>query len=61
VELLGIEPPQQQLATPNPAQPLTSDIIRVPSAEELKKGAKIEVIKPEEAAKAAEAAKSPTK
>ena len=31
-----------------PAQPLTSDIIRVPSAEELKKGAKIEVIKPED-------------
>jgi len=61
VELLGIEPPQQQATTPNPAQPLTSDIIRVPSAEELKKGAKIEVIKPEEAAKAAEAAKSQTK
>ena len=61
VELLGIEPPQQPAATPNPAQPLTSDIIRVPSAEELKKGAKIEVIKPEDAAKAAEAAKSPTK
>jgi hypothetical protein len=31
-----------------PAEPLTSDIIKVPSAEELKKGAKIEVIKPEE-------------
>jgi hypothetical protein len=37
---------------------LTSDIIKVPSAEELKKGAKIEVIKPEEAARqAAEAQK----
>jgi len=42
---------------PAPAQPLTSDIIKVPSAEELKKGAKIEVIKSEDAAKAAAAAK----
>ena len=50
VELLGIEPP----APPAPApQPLTSDIIKVPSAEELKKGAKIEVIKPEDAARIA--------
>ncbi|MEO8429807.1 MAG: FKBP-type peptidyl-prolyl cis-trans isomerase, partial [Verrucomicrobiota bacterium] len=41
VELLEIKPP-----TPPPgAQPVTSDIIKVPSAEELKKGAKIEVIK----------------
>jgi FKBP-type peptidyl-prolyl cis-trans isomerase FklB len=62
VELLGVEAPQQQPANSNPAQPLTSDIIRVPSAEELKKGAKIEVIKPDEAAKAAaDAAKSQTK
>jgi len=30
---------------------LTSDIIKVPSAEELKKGAKIEVIKPEDVEK----------
>ena len=47
-------------AAPPPAQPqpLTSDIIRVPSAEELKKGAKIEVLKPEDVEKAkAEAAK----
>ena len=51
VELLGIEPP----APPAPAaQPLTSDIIKVPSAEELKKGAKIEVIKPEDAARMAQ-------
>jgi FKBP-type peptidyl-prolyl cis-trans isomerase FklB len=43
VELLGIKPP-----TPLPgAQPVTSDIIKVPSAEDLKKGAKIEVIKPD--------------
>jgi FKBP-type peptidyl-prolyl cis-trans isomerase FklB len=51
VELLGI-----QAATPPPAPapvaPLTSDIIKVPSAEELKKGAKIEVIKPEDVQKA---------
>ncbi len=49
VELLSIEGPHP---TPT-AQPLTSDIIKVPSAEELKKGAKIEVIKPEEAARLA--------
>lgn len=62
VELLGIEPPQPQAVNPNAAQPLTSDIIRVPSAEELKKGAKIEVIKPEDAAKAAaDATKAPAK
>jgi len=52
MELLGIEAPQ---AAPAP-QPLTSDIIKVPSAEELKKGAKIEVIKPEDAAKQAQQA-----
>jgi FKBP-type peptidyl-prolyl cis-trans isomerase len=51
VELVSIEPPPP--ATPA-AQPLTSDIIKVPSAEELKKGAKIEVIKAEDAAKAAQ-------
>ncbi len=62
VELLGIEPPQKPATASNPGQPLTSDIIRVPSAEELKKGAKIEVIKPEDAAKAAsDASKAPTK
>jgi len=50
VELLSIDTPP----------PLTSDIIRVPSAEELKAGAKVEVIKPEdvEKAKAAEAEKA---
>ncbi len=54
MELVGSEAPQP----PPQAQPLTSDIIKVPSAEELKKGAKIEVIKPEEAARmAAEAQK----
>jgi FKBP-type peptidyl-prolyl cis-trans isomerase FklB len=49
MELVGIEPPPPP---PPPAQPLTSDIIRVPSAEELKKGAKIEVLKPEDVEKA---------
>jgi len=36
--------------TPAPAaaQPMTSDIIKVPSADEMKKGAKIEVIKPQD-------------
>jgi FKBP-type peptidyl-prolyl cis-trans isomerase len=49
MELTGIEAPPPP---PPPAQPLTSDIIRVPSAEELKKGAKIEVLKPEDVEKA---------
>jgi len=44
VELLATE-------TPKPPEPLTSDIVKVPSLEEMKKGAKIEVIKPEDAAK----------
>lgn len=52
VELVGVEAPPAPVA---PQQPLTSDIIKVPSADELKKGAKIEVIKPEDAAKMAEA------
>ena len=51
VELLSTEP-----APPPPAggankPPLTSDIIKVPSAADMKNGAKIEVIKPEDAAK----------
>jgi len=52
VELLSIDTPP----------PLTSDIIRVPSAEELKAGAKVEVIKPEDVEKAkAEAEKAAKK
>ena len=39
---------------PKPPAPITSDIVKVPSLEEMKKGAKIEVIKPEDAAKAQE-------
>jgi FKBP-type peptidyl-prolyl cis-trans isomerase FklB len=51
VELLSVQaaPPPPPAAAP--AQPLTSDIIKVPSAEEMKKGAKIEVIKPEDVKK----------
>jgi FKBP-type peptidyl-prolyl cis-trans isomerase FklB len=53
MELVNIEAPPAP-ATPPQSQPLTSDIIRVPSKEELDKGAKIEVLKPEEAAKRAQ-------
>jgi len=53
MELTGIDAPPPP---PPPAAPLTSDIIRVPSAEELKKGAKIEVIKPEDLEKLTNAA-----
>ena len=53
VELLDTKSP----VAPAPAAPLTSDIIKVPSAQELKNGAKIEVIKSEDAAKAAAGAK----
>jgi FKBP-type peptidyl-prolyl cis-trans isomerase FklB len=56
VELLDIKAPAP-VAVPVPAQPLTSDIIKVPSADEMKKGAKIEVIKSEDAAKASATAK----
>src|ERR1700739_667620 len=41
VELLGIK----ARPAPQPVQPLTSDIIKVPSAEDMKKGAQIETIK----------------
>jgi FKBP-type peptidyl-prolyl cis-trans isomerase len=61
MELLGIEAPQAPPVAQAHPQPLTSDIIKVPSAEELKKGAKIEVIKPEDAAKAAQAEKKDQK
>ena len=58
VELISIKaatPPPAPAAPPAPAvpaAPLTSDIIKVPSAEEMKKGAKIEVIKAEDVLKA---------
>ena len=54
--ITALRPLPHEHSTPPQAQPLTSDIIKVPSAEELKKGAKIEVIKPEEAARQAEEA-----
>jgi len=57
MELAGIEAPAPA-APPaaSAAPPLTSDIIKVPSAEELKKGAKIEVIKAEDLEKLTNAA-----
>ena len=48
LELLSVEPPP---APAPPAAPLTSDIIKVPSLEEMKKGAKIETIKAEDVEK----------
>lgn len=50
VELLSVQHPQPPPA-PAPIQPLTSDIIKVPSAAEMKKGAKIEMLKPEDVQK----------
>jgi len=44
VELLDAKP-AEPAPSAVPAKPMTSDIIRVPSSEEMKKGAKIEVIK----------------
>jgi FKBP-type peptidyl-prolyl cis-trans isomerase FklB len=48
LELLSIKPTPPP---PAPAAPLTSDIIKVPSAEEMKKGAKIETLKQEDVEK----------
>ena len=48
VELLSIQPPPPPAP---PAAPLTSDIIKVPSLEEMKKGAKIETIEAEDVEK----------
>lgn len=53
IELLSVKagsPP-----APGTGTPLTSDIIRVPSAEQMKKGEQIRTIKPEDAAKEAAA------
>jgi FKBP-type peptidyl-prolyl cis-trans isomerase FklB len=52
VELLGIKP----RPAPPQVQPLTSDIIKVPSAEDMKNGAKIETIKASDLQKMEEAA-----
>jgi len=52
VELLSVQPMPAPAAMPvQPGQPLTSEIIKVPSADEMKKGAKIETIKPEDVEK----------
>jgi FKBP-type peptidyl-prolyl cis-trans isomerase len=59
-ELVSVEHPSSA-AAPAPAAPLTSDIIKVPSQEEMKKGAKIEVIKPEDAAKLQQSQPQPSK
>lgn len=53
VELKGIKP---GVAFARPPQPLTSDIIKVPSAEEMKKGAQIETIKASDLQKAQQGA-----
>ncbi|MEY2466079.1 MAG: FKBP-type peptidyl-prolyl cis-trans isomerase FklB [Verrucomicrobiota bacterium] len=50
VELLNAEPPKE-VSQPSSQPTATSDIIRVPSAEELKKGAQPEVIKAQDAQK----------
>jgi FKBP-type peptidyl-prolyl cis-trans isomerase len=50
VELLDTQAKPVQAATPA-AMPLTSDIIKVPSADEMKRGAKIETIKAEDVQK----------
>jgi FKBP-type peptidyl-prolyl cis-trans isomerase len=51
IELLATEPQASPATVGSTNSPLTSDIIKVPSMDEMKKGAKIEVIKPEDAAK----------
>jgi len=50
VELVSFRSPPPA-TNPPPPPPITSDIIKVPSLEEMKKGAKIEVIKAEEVEK----------
>ncbi len=50
VELLDTQATPPPAPMP-PAQPLTSDIIKVPSADEMKKGAKIETLKAEDVQK----------
>ena len=51
VELLSVLAPATPPPAAAPAQPLTSDIIKVPSKAEMDKGAKIETIKPEDVKK----------
>ena len=51
LELVSFKPAPPAPSAPAIAQPLTSDIIKVPSLEEMKKGAKIETIKAEDVEK----------
>jgi hypothetical protein len=51
IELLSAEHQAPPATVGSANAPLTSDIVKVPSLDEMKKGAKIEVIKPEDAAK----------
>jgi FKBP-type peptidyl-prolyl cis-trans isomerase len=57
VELLSTDTPPP----PQAPAPLTSDIIRVPSAEELKKGAKVEVLKADDVERQIKAAAATNK
>jgi FKBP-type peptidyl-prolyl cis-trans isomerase len=63
IELISAEhqPTPAPSASSGQTVPLTSDIIKVPSQEEMKKGAKIEVIKPEDAAKLQQSQPQPAK
>jgi len=60
VELISFKSAPPPAPTPA-AQPLTSDIIKVPSLEEMKKGAKIETIKAEDVEKLQKAAQEKPK
>jgi len=52
LELVSIQTPSPQTSQVVPSNPpMTSDIIKVPSADEMKKGAKVEIIKADEAQK----------
>ena len=58
VELVSAQPRNTGAPAAGPAQPVTSDIIKVPSKEELDKGAKIEVIKASDLEKMKDAEKA---
>jgi len=61
IELISTEHQSPAAPAVSTSAPLTSDIIKVPSAEEMKKGAKIEVIKPEDAEKLQQSQSQPSK
>jgi FKBP-type peptidyl-prolyl cis-trans isomerase FklB len=58
IKLLSIEHPNPAASNITHPTPLTSDIIMVPSAEEIKKGAKVQIIKPEDLQKAEQKAQT---